>query len=157
MPAQKNRYKIKVPSCRGFTLIEVLIVFAIFGILASLAYPSYQYVMRKAKRAEGRAALLELMQQQERFYMQHTRYTRFSSEDDEANARKFKWFSGASPKSSAYEIRAEACAGDVIQHCVVLLAMPGTVNVDSAYMDQECGTLSLSSAGLKLPAGRDCW
>lgn len=157
MPEQSNNYGTNTLKSRGFTLIEALIALAIFGILASLAYPAYQHVARKAKRAEGRAALMELMQQQERFYMQHTRYIRFSSSMDEANEKKFKWFSGASPKSSAYEIRAEACAGDTIDHCVVLFAMPGTANVDAAYKDAECGALSLSSSGVKLPAGRDCW
>ena len=52
---------------RGFTLIELMIVVAIVAILTSVAYPAYTSSIIKGKRAEARAALTELMQQQERF------------------------------------------------------------------------------------------
>lgn len=37
---------------RGFTLVEVMIVVAILGVLASIAYPSYQRYVLKTKRTD---------------------------------------------------------------------------------------------------------
>lgn len=59
----------------GFTLIELMIVVAIVGILASIAYPSYRQQVLEGRRSEGRAALLALAQAQERFFTLNGTYT----------------------------------------------------------------------------------
>ncbi|WP_375122151.1 type IV pilin protein [Variovorax sp. WS11] len=56
---------------RGFTLIEVMIVVAIVAILSAIAYPSYLESVRKSKRAEARAQLMEAAQYMQRFYSQN--------------------------------------------------------------------------------------
>ena len=53
----------------GFTLIEVMIAVAIIAILAAVAYPAYQDQILRARRAEGKAALLKAAQLQERNYV----------------------------------------------------------------------------------------
>lgn len=141
----------------GFTLIEVMVVAVIVAVLAGLAYPSYRDAIRKARRAEGRAALLQLLQQQERYYLLHTRYVAFSADSADVDAMKFKWHSGNSASSSAYEISGAACTGETLQDCILLTAIPGSAKVDSAYDDPHCGALSLSSTGVKFPDANDCW
>ena len=46
-----------VPGRNGFTLIELMITVAIVGILAMVAYPSYQSYIRKGNRADGTSLL----------------------------------------------------------------------------------------------------
>ena len=141
----------------GFTLIELLIAVAIVGILATLAYPTYLDAMRKTRRAEGRSALMQLMQQQERYYSQNNTYIVFSSVSTDANQQKFKWFSGDNPMNSSYEISAAACDGEVIQNCVGLTAIPGTEKVNASYADPVCGNLIMTSNGAKSATGSNCW
>lgn len=150
-------YSKKAEICSGLTLIEILVALAIVVILAVIAYPSYQETVRKGKRTEGRAALMQLMQQQELYYSRHNSYIRFSQSSTDEQEKKFKWYSGSNPKKSAYEIKAEACKDDSIQHCVLLTATPGTENVDPHYNDPVCGELTLTSAGVKSPISPDCW
>jgi type IV pilus assembly protein PilE len=63
------------PKVRGFTLIELMIVVAIVAILAAIAYPSYQSQVRKARRGDAQAVLLELAQWMERYYTTNNSYT----------------------------------------------------------------------------------
>lgn len=59
----------------GVTLLELMIVVVIIGILASIAYPNYREFVARAKRNEAKAALLQIAQNQERFYLQNNTYT----------------------------------------------------------------------------------
>jgi type IV pilus assembly protein PilE len=103
--------------------------------------------------------LMQLMQQEERYYSQSSRYIAFSSGSTEANEKKFKWYSGDSAAASSYEISAEACSDDLIQNCVMLTAKPGTDKVNKSYKDPLCGNLSLTSTGIKKASGTatHCW
>jgi type IV pilus assembly protein PilE len=144
---------------RGFTLTEVMFAIAIVAIVAALAYPAYQNAVRKARRAEARATLWQVMEQEERFYTQNAHYVAFSAESNGADEKSFSWYSGSSPSASAYEIAGEACSGDTIANCVLLTARPGTRRVNAAYSDPECGVLTLSSSGAKGASGDidRCW
>lgn len=47
-------------SIKGFTLIELMIVVAILGILAAIAYPSYQGYIEKGKRVDMMAEMEQI-------------------------------------------------------------------------------------------------
>lgn len=151
--------QLRTTARRGFTLIEMLVVLAIVMILMAVVYPGYSTYVVKAKRVEAQAALLEQMQQQERYYTQHNTYLAFSSEASDPDARRFRWWSGASAASSGYELRGDACPDQPINRCIVIKALPGTDKVDATFRDASCQTLMLTSTGQHGADGPDrhCW
>ena len=58
----------------GFSLIELMIVISIIGILAAIAYPSYQNSVQKSRRVEAKSILLEAAARQEKFFSQSYEY-----------------------------------------------------------------------------------
>ena len=60
---------------RGFTLIEVMTVVVIIGILAAVAYPSYQDYVRKGNRSAAQSFMMTIAQRQEQYLLTNRSYT----------------------------------------------------------------------------------
>ena len=135
-PALRRRQRA---SARGFTLIELMITVAIVGILASVAYPAYTDSVLKGRRSEGRAALIDMMQQQERYNTQTGSYMVLSAG---ATGQAFKTFSGDSRTGTGYLLGARACSSTTsVKDCIQVFATPQATD--------PVGELNVTSTGLK--------
>ncbi|CAH0186243.1 type IV pilin protein [Stenotrophomonas indicatrix] len=127
---------------RGFTLIELMITVAVIAILAAVAIPSYSEHVRKSRRAQAKADLVELAQQLERFHTVQNTYSGMSLPFTE------------SPRDgkSYYTL---SLSGAATSSAFTLQAVPGT-----GQDKDKCGTLTLDQAGRKTPTEAKvagCW
>jgi len=141
---------------RGFTLIELMIVVSIVGILATIAYPAYQDYVRRAARAEARAAMLNMAQLQERNFSDRGAYVAIT-----AGARSDGWsnanWSGSTFGSRKYDVEV---ALNVVDGNGVTQPFEVTATPANGFADPNCGTLGLNSAGAKTSSAGTadiCW
>ncbi|MDI1308768.1 MAG: type IV pilin protein [Methylotenera sp.] len=66
---KSNKYSV------GFTLIELMIVVAVIGILASIALPSYTEYVKKGRRSAAQSHLMEIAQREQQYLLDSRAYT----------------------------------------------------------------------------------
>jgi type IV pilus assembly protein PilE len=133
--------------CRGFKLVEFLVVLVIastLGISAvSASYGSSEERLQ-AQRGNAQSALAQIALLEEEHFLFNKRYTRHLG----ANGLGVE--SSVTP-GGHYALHVELPEGACpAGYCYVLSAIP-----QGEQAEDECGTLTLTSDGEKLPAG--CW
>lgn len=119
---------------KGFTLIELLITIAIIGILAAIAYPSYQESVRKTHREEAKRTLLEAAQHMETYYAMNLTYTGAIS------AGVITSFTPSSAFSDDYKLRFPANKNTA--STFFLKAIPRGARMQAS---DSCGVLSIDN------------
>lgn len=121
---------------RGFTLIEIMIVVALIGILASIALTSYQSNARKTRRYAAQSCLMEQAQYMERYYTSTNNPMTYTgavlpSANCRTNLASYYTFSlpAAANSSQAFSVQAAA--------------------IGAQTGDTDCRTLALNQAALQ--------
>lgn len=125
----------------GFTLLELMIVVVIVAILAAIALPAYSRYAYRARRADGKDAIMRMANQQERFYTANNAYdTAAAAIDSEKKYYTVSIAAGASGDAQTYTI---------------------TATPKNAQVGDKCGNLTLTDAGIKAWSGNEsngpCW
>ena len=68
------RSRARASRLRGFTLVETMVVVGIAGVLSSVAYPSLEGHVLRARRTDALVALMQAQLAEERYRASHDRY-----------------------------------------------------------------------------------
>lgn len=96
---------------QGVTLIELLIVIAIMGILAGIAYPSYQSHMIKARRSDAQAELIKAQLKQTSLHILAPSYSTVAASIGLPTNHSYYTFTVVSAGVASYSMKATAKAG----------------------------------------------
>jgi type IV pilus assembly protein PilE len=60
---------------RGVTIVELLIVMTIIGILTAIAFPAYDSYLRRGRRADAQALMMDIASKEHQFLLDARQYT----------------------------------------------------------------------------------
>ncbi|HEL4857138.1 MULTISPECIES: type IV pilin protein [Stenotrophomonas] len=129
---------------RGFSLIELMIVVAVVAILAAIAYPSYGEHVRKSRRAQVKADLVEYAQLAERYHTVNNTYVgfKFPGNADSINSPR-------EGGAAAYTLSMKTAQS----------TFTFTATAANSQVKDKCGDLTLNQANVKTSKGTlsECW
>ena len=125
---------------RGFTLIEIMIVVALIGIIASIALTSYQSNALKTRRYAAQSCLMEQAQYMERYY---------------TSANNPMSYTGAVLPSATCQTNLASYYGFSLTSTAQAFSVQATAT-GAQTGDTGCTTLSLTQAATRSPS-TGCW
>lgn len=149
-PVSKNTRR-GFPNSSGFSLIELLVVVALFSIIVTISVGSYREYVRRANRTDATSLLLRVAAAQERFYLDENRYALDADLGDLG-------FGNRESEHGYYSLTiAPGLSGDP---AIDFTATATVVGNASQADDADCVQFSITESGVRgsLPEPPDtCW
>jgi len=137
----------------GFTLIELMIVVAIVGILASIAIPAYSGYIARGRRADARVQLIQAAQYMQRFYSANDKYDSNRNGDTVTSQMPTVLQRAPAEGDQLYGLTVTATSS---AYTLTMAPVAG-----AAMASDSCGSFTLTATGIKGVTGttsRDtCW
>ena len=127
----------------GFTLVELMIVVAIVGILASVVYPSYTGFILRSDRTEAQRELIRFANLQEQLFVDRRSYSNLMTDLGEL-------LDPYVTPSDNYSITA-TIANNGTTYVLTATA------VGSQLRDTDCPTLTINEVGQQGALSPQCW
>ncbi|HET6633129.1 MAG TPA: type IV pilin protein [Rhodanobacteraceae bacterium] len=128
----------------GFTMLELMIIVAIIALLAAIAIPSYGRYAYRARRADGKDAIMRIANAQERYYTAHNKYA----------AALSTLGSGFDASEKGYYALGVATSNSDQNYTI-------TATPQNGQTGDACGNLTLTDQGVKDQSGDTsngaCW
>jgi type IV pilus assembly protein PilE len=146
--SQTKTIKQQPKSLSGFTLIELMIVVAIIGILATIAMPNYTAFVKRGKAAEATSTLANLKVKMEQYYQDNKTYANgvapstVTAPCAPVNGAEYFQYDCSAQSATAYTLRARGLAAKGMGN------FEFTVNQSNAKTSTFDGTT---------PTNNTCW
>ncbi len=139
---------------KGFSLIELLVVFTVIGIVAAFAFPAYTDYVRRGKVAEATSNLADLRVKMEQFFQDNRTYAGACAAGtivvmpSGSNAQYFN-YSCPTANATAYTIQADAKAG------LDISGLTYTINQSNVKATTITGGSTIANGGWT--GNASCW
>lgn len=131
-------------SRQGFTLIELMIVVAIIGVLAAIAYPSYQSYVIKTKRVDMMTEMQQIASRIEANKIIYRRYDRIPLSEIYSNTVTGTTTTFPNTGTALYTVSLTPIEGTILNDRWVITATP----VEDGQMEND-ENLTLDFEGKK--------